>query len=230
MNNERTGLYEGMFLFPQSATANLQDAIDHLKDILSKVGATIINFRKWDDRRLAYEIDGNKRGVYFLVYFNAPTSSMSELERRCNQSEHLLRMMVTRAEHVPTETIEANEGADDLATEIKLRGEKKTEKGASTGSKVSKKEDKPAPEPPQKATKVVEEVVEAKTVESEEVVETKTAEPEEVVEAKTAEPEEVVEAKTAEPEEVLEAKKAEPEAVVAEETTETTETEEVTEA
>ena len=195
MNNERTGLYEGMFLFPQSATANLQDAIDHLKDILSKVGATIINFRKWDDRRLAYEIDGNKRGVYFLVYFNAPTSSMSELERRCNQSEHLLRMMVTRAEHVPTETIEANEGADDLATEIKLRGEKKTEKGASADSKVSKKEDKPAPEP--KATKVVEEVVETKT---------------------------------AEPEEVLEAKKAEPEAVVAEETTETTETEEVTEA
>ena len=67
MSNERTGLYEGMFLFPQSATANLQEAIDHLKEILEKVGATIINFRKWDDRRLAYEIDGNKRGVYFLV-------------------------------------------------------------------------------------------------------------------------------------------------------------------
>jgi len=186
MSNERTGLYEGMFLFPQSATANLQDAIDHLKDILGKVGATIINFRKWDDRRLAYEIDGNKRGVYFLVYFNAPTSSVSDLERRCNQSEHLLRMMVTRAEHLPTETIEANEGAEDLATEIKLRGEKKSEMGTSAGSKVSKKENKPAPDPTPKVAEVVEEIVEEESTE--------------------------------------------PEAVVAEETEETTETEEVTEA
>jgi small subunit ribosomal protein S6 len=142
MSNERTGLYEGMFLFPQSATANLQEAMDHLKDILEKAGATIINFRKWDDRRLAYEINGNKRGVYFLVFFNAPTLAISEIERRCNQSEQLLRMMVTRAEYLPSETIEANEGADDLATEIKLRGEKKTEKGTSAGSTVSRKEDK----------------------------------------------------------------------------------------
>ncbi len=31
-------------------------------------------------------------------------------------------MMVTRAEHVPTEIIEANEGEQDLTDEIKLRG------------------------------------------------------------------------------------------------------------
>ena len=31
MTNERTALYEGMFLFPQSATANLQNAVGHLK-------------------------------------------------------------------------------------------------------------------------------------------------------------------------------------------------------
>lgn len=194
MSNERTGLYEGMFLFPQSATANLQDAIDHLKDIFGKVGATIINFRKWDDRRLAYEIDGNKRGVYFLVYFNSPTSAISELERRCNQSEQLLRMMVTRAEYLPSEIIEANEGAEDLATEIKVRGVKKTEKGTSAGSKISKKEDKPAPESKPKDKEVVEEVAEA-VVEA--VVEAETTESEEVVTeetAKTTEAEEVTEA------------------------------------
>jgi small subunit ribosomal protein S6 len=157
MSTQRTGLYEGMFLFPQSATANLQEAIDHLKGILEKCEASIINFKKWDDRRLAYEIDGNKRGVYFLVYFNAPTSSISNLERRCNQSEQLLRMMVTRAEHLPTETIEANDGAEELATEIKLRSEKKSEKGTSAGSKVSRKEDKKAAPAPETKTPVAEE-------------------------------------------------------------------------
>lgn len=165
MSNQRTGLYEGMFLFPQSATANLQEAIDHLKELLVKSDASIINFKKWDDRRLAYEIDGNKRGVYFLVYFNAPTSSISNLERRCNQSEQLLRMMVTRAEHVPTEIIEANDGSEDLATEIKLRGESKSEKGSASGSTVSKKEDSSESEAPVEEEVVVEENLSADTAE-----------------------------------------------------------------
>ena len=56
--------------------------------------------------------------------------------------------MVTKAEHIPAEIIEANAGADDLATEIKLRGEKSTAKGDSAGSTVSRKEDKVVEEPP----------------------------------------------------------------------------------
>lgn len=168
MTNERTGLYEGMFLFPQSATSNLQDSMDHVRGILDASNATIINFRKWDDRRLAYEIDGNKRGVYFLVFFNAPTSALSEIERRCNQSEQLLRMMITRGEHLPIETIEANEGAEELATEIKLRGTKTTEKENTATSKVSRKTDaapetstpKPVQEP---AEALAEEIAEVST-------------------------------------------------------------------
>jgi len=139
MSNERIRTYEGMFLFPQSATANLQEAADHVKSILDRCGATIVSFRKWDDRRLAYEVQGNKRGVYFLAYFTAPTSVLAEIERRCNLSEELLRMMITSAEHIPAEIIEANEGQEDLATEIKLRGEKSTESGSKSASKVSRK-------------------------------------------------------------------------------------------
>ena len=139
MSNERIRTYEGMFLFPQSATANLQEAADHVKSILDRCGATIVSFSKWDDRRLAYEVQGNKRGVYFLAYFTAPTSALAEIERRCNLSEELLRMMITSAEHIPAEIIEANEGQEDLATEIKLRGEKSTESGSKSASKVSRK-------------------------------------------------------------------------------------------
>ena len=139
MSNERIRTYEGMFLFPQCATANLQEAADHVKSILDRCGATIVSFRKWDDRRLAYEVQGNKRGVYFLAYFTAPTSALAEIERRCNLSEELLRMMITSAEHIPAEIIEANEGQEDLATEIKLRGEKSTESGSKSASKVSRK-------------------------------------------------------------------------------------------
>jgi len=157
MSNERTGLYEGMFLFPQSATANLQAAVDHLKMLLDKSGATIITMKKWDERRLAYEVNGNKRGVYFLVYFNAPTQTISDLERRCNQSEELLRMMVTRAEHVPQELIDANEGSQDLASEIKLKESQSSEGSSNKTASISRKEDEVAGEAPPKE-EVAEEV------------------------------------------------------------------------
>ena len=48
-----------------------------------KVGAEIISFKKWDERRLAYEIKGNKRGLYFLCYFNLPAA---EVDRHLNGS------------------------------------------------------------------------------------------------------------------------------------------------
>jgi small subunit ribosomal protein S6 len=192
MNNERIGLYEGMFLFPQSATANLQEAIDHLKDILAKCETTIISFSKWDERRLAYEVDGNKRGVYFLVFFNAPTSKMSELERRCNQSEQVIRMMVTRAEHLPEETIKANEGAEALAKEIKVRGEQTSDQNSSASSTITRKADEVTAKPKAIKEKPVAEIAPEKTtkeaddnaLEAQEAqVATETAENEEVTEA-----------------------------------------------
>ena len=121
MSDERTITYEGFFLFPQAVTANLQGAIDHLDELLKRVDAEVISLRKWDERRLAYEIKGNKRGVYFLVYFRADPARLTDLERACNLSEQLLRSMVTRADHIPADQVQAADGRAQLADEIRLR-------------------------------------------------------------------------------------------------------------
>jgi small subunit ribosomal protein S6 len=118
---DRTYTYEGMFLFPQSAVADLQGASDHVMEILSRANAEVISFKKWDERRLAYEIKGNKRGLYFLVYFKAKATKLAGIERDCNLSEKLLRSMITRADHVTPEIMQAAEGRSQLADEIKLR-------------------------------------------------------------------------------------------------------------
>lgn len=121
MSDERTITYEGFFLFPQAVAANLQGAIDHLDELLKRVDAEVISLRKWDERRLAYEIKGNKRGVYFLVYFRADPARLTDLERACNLSEQLLRSMVTRADHIPAGEVQAADGRAQLADEIRLR-------------------------------------------------------------------------------------------------------------
>jgi small subunit ribosomal protein S6 len=119
--DNRIQTYEGMFLFPQTATADLQGSVDHISDILNRGGAEIIALRKWDERRLAYDIHGNKRGVYFLAYFRAKTQALVGIERDCRLSERLLRSLITRADHVPAEDIASHEGRQQIADEIKQR-------------------------------------------------------------------------------------------------------------
>jgi small subunit ribosomal protein S6 len=121
MPHDRTYKYEGLFLFPQAAVADLQGAHDHIVEILNRAGAEIISMKKWDERRLAYEIRGNKRGVYFLVFFTAKGGRLQQIERDCNLSEKLLRAMITRADQVTDEMMQAAEGRAQLADEINLR-------------------------------------------------------------------------------------------------------------
>jgi small subunit ribosomal protein S6 len=121
MSEQRIQSYEALVLFPQSATANLTAAADHIRDILKRAGAELISLRKWDERRLAYTIKSNKRGVYFLVYFSAPTDKLSAIERSCNLSEEILRAMVTRADHLALDQMKAADGQQQLEDEAKLR-------------------------------------------------------------------------------------------------------------
>jgi ribosomal protein S6 len=67
MTETRTAQYEGMFLFPQSAVADLQGTVESVKQMLTARGATICSITKWDERRLAYDIAGNKRGLYLSL-------------------------------------------------------------------------------------------------------------------------------------------------------------------
>jgi len=132
--------YEAMFLFPQSATANLGEASDHVLAHLEKVGAEVMAFRKWDDRRLAFPIKGNTRGVFFLGYFKLSGDKMASLERNLLLSEDLVRFLITRADHLSVEQIEETEGRTDLADEIKLRSEQKSDEGTSSVRATTKSE------------------------------------------------------------------------------------------
>ena len=123
MSTDQLNTYEGMFLFSHTISGNLQGAVDHLKDLLNRAQAEVISLRKWEERRLAYEIRGTKRGIYFLVYFRALPTAMAGLERDCNLSEQLLRSLIIRADHIEPEIMAAADGQAALADEIKLRAQ-----------------------------------------------------------------------------------------------------------
>jgi small subunit ribosomal protein S6 len=100
MDDGRVHLYEGLFIISQAGGSDTGAALTLVSELLARIEAEIVLLQKWDDRRLAYPIRGQKRGLYVLAYFRANASRLVNLERDCNLSEHVLRMMTIRADHV----------------------------------------------------------------------------------------------------------------------------------
>jgi small subunit ribosomal protein S6 len=94
-------LYEALFLIDAGeAAADWQGINDHIKKLLERNGAEILSMRKWDDRPLAYPISGKRRGTYILVYFNATSNKLADMEHDIRLSERILRSMILRGDHI----------------------------------------------------------------------------------------------------------------------------------
>ncbi len=127
MPPERSYHYEAMFLIGQSTAADLGAVITHIDELLERCGAKLVAMAKWDERRLAFEIDKQKRGLYILTYFEAPAQNIQQLDRDTQMSEIIMRALVTRADHLTLEEMQAADARDALMGEAKLRAEKANE-------------------------------------------------------------------------------------------------------
>ena len=175
MTTTITNTYEGLFLLPQSAGSDLGGAAELVKSLLEKIGAEVLAFRKWDERRLAYEIKGNKRGLYFLCYFNVAGSQIATLDRQCLLSESILRHMVTRADHLTLEQMQSTDAQQELADEIKLRAEQSKDR-TSAATSIIDREDVPKTEEAAQAEAPAEAPADEPAAAEKEAAETVTAE------------------------------------------------------
>ncbi|MCL5946079.1 MAG: 30S ribosomal protein S6 [Planctomycetes bacterium] len=100
--------YEAMFLLNAGyASGNWEAAKAEVEHILHRANAEILHIRKWDERRLAYSIKGQKRGVYVLTFFKAEGPKIAGIERDAQLSENILRVLVIKADHLALKDVEA---------------------------------------------------------------------------------------------------------------------------
>lgn len=89
--------YEGMFLLdPVAHAADAESTEKTVTNLLEKHGAKIHQVERWDERRLAYEIKGHKRGVYLLTHFEMPGGNVDAMRRETRITETILRQLVIR--------------------------------------------------------------------------------------------------------------------------------------
>ena len=103
----KKNLYEGMFLVDSAeAGMNWDGVIASITKILDKAKAEIVSIRKWDDRRLAYDIRRVSRGTYILTYFRVEGQNIQEIEKSVQLSEKIMRVLILNAENMSAEDIE----------------------------------------------------------------------------------------------------------------------------
>jgi len=143
----RVGTYEAMFLVSQSVASDFAQLVEHINHLFERAGATVLAMKKWDERRLAYEIDKQKRGIYILAYFSCPTDMLGHLERDAQISEQIMRLMIVKADHLTQEEIEANDDRQGLSDEAKLRAQQgDQDPRASSGARLGAPEKSRAPD------------------------------------------------------------------------------------
>jgi len=137
MSDHNVYEYEAMFVFPQAQTSDLQAAVSHIEGIINRAQAELIALSKWGEKNLATPIDKNKRGLFILAYFRARGSRMANIERDCNLSEMMMRFLITRADHLTIEEMQATDGRESLAAEAALRAEGRTPREEEVQSAVA---------------------------------------------------------------------------------------------
>jgi len=90
-------LYEKiMILNPGLDTKAVEETVEKVKDKITKQGGEILKSENWGTRKLAYVLNKHDKGIYILLLFKSPPSTILELERFCKVTDTIIKFMVVR--------------------------------------------------------------------------------------------------------------------------------------
>jgi len=92
-------VYEGLFIFDSNRYARDPGGVSgQIAEFIRKCGGETIVSRLWEERRLAYPINGQRKGTYWLSYFKLDSQQLSTIERECQLSESVLRCLLLKVD------------------------------------------------------------------------------------------------------------------------------------
>ncbi len=87
--------YEGMFILDSGRFgANPEAAAAEVTGIIEKVGGTVSTHRPWQDSKLAYPINGHRKGLYYLAFFTAESRAVNDINGIVKLNDNVLRHLI----------------------------------------------------------------------------------------------------------------------------------------
>jgi len=120
--------YENLVIVKPTLTAEeIQASITAIEEVITSNGGEIAARDTMGMRKLAYPINKNERGYFYVIYYSIAPSAISEIERRFRINENLLRFVTikydTNREVAAWKqlVLKANKKASSPAEETKTR-------------------------------------------------------------------------------------------------------------
>jgi len=102
-----TTVYETMYIIrPDLGDEQVAQNISKYENILRENGAENIEIQNRGKRRLAYEINKHRDGVYVQMNYTSPGSAIAIMERAMRLSEEVIRYMTVKQEIPPAKVEE----------------------------------------------------------------------------------------------------------------------------
>ena len=101
-------VYESMFIFSANAYArNPGNASNGIKEIVDSIGGELLASRMWNEQKLAYPINGQRKGVYWLSYIRMDGEALPKFNRACKLNDMIMRHLVINVDPRLEETLVA---------------------------------------------------------------------------------------------------------------------------
>jgi small subunit ribosomal protein S6 len=92
-------VYECMFLLdPNSYARDPAGSAQKIQNLVESSGGKVLASRLWNEQRLAYPINGQRKGVYWLIYFDLEGTAVPKFNRACQLADQVLRFLTIRIE------------------------------------------------------------------------------------------------------------------------------------
>lgn len=114
-----TRYYETMYILrPDLGEERVQQSIEKYENILREQGATAIESQHRGKRRLAYEIQRHREGIYIQLNYEGQGNEVASLERAMRISEEVIRYLTVKQDKpASTSETETSETPGEAATE-----------------------------------------------------------------------------------------------------------------
>jgi small subunit ribosomal protein S6 len=103
--------YESIFVLdPGVDDAQVDVELEKIREYITVGQGEITEIQKWGRRKLAYEINKKREGIYTLIRFKSEADLPAELDRRYRLNEKMIRHLTVVYEAPPPVDERAGEG------------------------------------------------------------------------------------------------------------------------
>ena len=92
-------VYECLYILDSNRYARDAGTVSGgLSEMVEKCGGEVLASRLWNEQKLAYPINGQRKGTYWLQYFRLDSAKLKEFNRSCQLNDNVLRNLALKVE------------------------------------------------------------------------------------------------------------------------------------